>query len=471
MSIGRKLIKSTIAYTIVGLLGPAVALVLTPLYTRALGVAGYGTVDLLQTLAHIMYTVALWGIPTTLASRYYADRDEERQRQLVASALGVAVAVSLIMAVLTMLVAPSLAGYSQRPEIAHLVIIQVLALPFGVMYGAVLALLRLRGDTTRVLWMSVVLVVVTAVSRLVLVVWWQWGVSGMIVAAALTNVVNALVIVAITWPWLHGRIRRDDVRDVLRLGAPLVPASIAVWLLLYQDRWVLAGTVDALTQGEYALAVLLTSLLALVVEPFKQAWTPLVLQQPPHLRVGFLETSLRVYLWGALVCGMMVLAATPELLWIMSGHTSAQMPILVALLSMLPMSGGVVTIVGMVVTIHARPAITGWSTLVAAIVNMLLNIWLIPRYGVQGAAVATALAAWCIPIFVWRGAQSLEDVSYAWGRIGVAAVWYGVMCAWVIIQVEHVWLRALGAVVFGVGLLLSRLVTWSEVRIWWDEQH
>lgn len=471
MSIAQRLIKSTMAYTAVGLLGPAVALVLTPLYTRALGVAGYGTVDLLQTLAHIVYTVALWGIPTTLASRYYADQDDARQRQLVASALSVAIGVSLIVAVLATLAAPSLAWFSQRPEITHLVIIQMMALPFGVLYGAVLALLRLRSDTTRVLWMSVILVVVTAASRLTLVVWGQWGVSGMIVAAALTNVVNAVVIVVIAWPWIHGRIVYQDVRDVVRLGAPLVPASIAVWLLLYQDRWVLAGYVDAVTQGEYALAVLLTSLLALVIEPFKQAWMPLAIQQATHVRALFLETSLRVYVWGALGCGMIVLAATPELLWIMSGHTSAGMPLLVALLSMLPMSGGVVTIVGLMVTMHARPSITGWSTLVAAIVNMLLNIWLIPQYGVYGAAVATAIAAWCIPVLVWRGSQTLEVVQYAWGRIGIAVAWYGVVCAWVIIQAEHVWLRAIGVVVFVVGLLFSRLVTLREVRAWWHDQH
>jgi O-antigen/teichoic acid export membrane protein len=168
---------------------------------------------------------------------------------------------------------------------------------------------------------------------------------------------------------------------------------------------------------------------------------------------------------------MIVLAATPELLWIMSGHTSAGMPLLVALLSMLPMSGGVVTIVGLMVTMHARPSITGWSTLVAAIVNMLLNIWLIPQYGVYGAAVATAIAAWCIPVLVWRGSQTLEVVQYAWGRIGIAVAWYGVVCAWVIIQAEHVWLRAIGVVVFVVGLLFSRLVTLREVRAWWHDQH
>jgi hypothetical protein len=41
------LFGATIAYTLVGLVGPAVGFVLTPLYVRALGMAGYGTVAFL----------------------------------------------------------------------------------------------------------------------------------------------------------------------------------------------------------------------------------------------------------------------------------------------------------------------------------------------------------------------------------------------------------------------------------------
>ena len=46
----KRFAQTTLWYTAVGLIGPMVALVLTPLYTRAIGVAGYGTVDILLSL-------------------------------------------------------------------------------------------------------------------------------------------------------------------------------------------------------------------------------------------------------------------------------------------------------------------------------------------------------------------------------------------------------------------------------------
>lgn len=458
-------VKSTLTYTVVGFLGPLVAVLLTPLYTRALGVAGYGTVDLVQTLAHVAYTSALWGIPTTLASRYRPD-DHLHARDLVTNALVVGAVVALVLATLLSITAPWLALYSQRPALGQYVFIQMLSLPFGVLHGIVLAWLRLHGDTLRSTLVTLGVVGVTAVTRIVLVLWWQWGELGMVVAATLTNIVNALLIAWLARAWLGGRIQWAMIVDVFRLGAPLVPASLAIWVLLYQDRWVLAGLVDATQQGEYALAVLLVSLLALVIEPVKQAWQPLALRQMATMRARFWEMSLRYY-WGvALFAGAVVTLWSRELLWLMSGHASPSIPLWVALLVVTPMSGGVVTIVGMVVVVHAQPHVTAWSTVVAAVVNTALNLLLIPYWGGTGAALATALAALFIPGLIWWWGQSLERVTYAWWPLLGVSAWYMALMGWSLWYQPDWWVRLGLLVLLGCGLWLGNIWRWEEVRTW-----
>jgi len=458
-------VKSTISYTLVGLLGPLVALLLTPLYTRALGVAGYGTVDLVQTLAHVAYTTALWGIPTTLASRYHP-ADTAHARDLVTNALGVGVAVALVLAVVLGITAPWLALYGQRPALTQYILIQMLSLPCGVLHGVVLAWLRLHGDMLRSMVVQVGVVVVTAVTRVVLVLWWQWGEFGMVVAASMTNIINALFIVWLARAWLGGRLRWALMVDTWRLGAPLVPASLAIWVLLYQDRWFLAGRVDAAQQGEYALAVLLVSLLALVIEPVKQAWQPLAVRQPLEARAHFWEMSLRHY-WGvALLAGAVVTLWSRELLWLMSGHESPSISLWVALLVVTPMSGGLVTIIGMAVVLHAQPQITAWSTVVAALVNSGLNLLLIPLYGVTGAVIATAVAALLIPALVWWWGRALEQVAYAWGRLLSITAWYVVLMVWGLWAQPDWWGRLGIIALLGCGIWLGRIWRWQEVRTW-----
>jgi len=458
-------VKSTLIYTVVGLLGPLLAVLLTPLYTRALGVTGYGTVDLVQTLTHVAYTAALWGIPTTLASRYVPD-DDAQARDLLTNALVVGVGIALALAALLSMAAHWLALYSQRPALTAYILIQMLSLPCGVLHGVLLAWLRLHGDMFRSTVVMVSVVVVTALTRVGLVLWWQWGELGMVLAASITNIINALVIAWLARMWLGGRLRWTLMVDVFRLGAPLVPASLAIWVLLYQDRWLLAGQVDATQQGEYALAVLLVSLLALVIEPMKQAWQPLALRQTVVARAHFWEMSLRHY-WGvALLAGAVVTLWSRELLWLMSGHASTNIPLWVALLVVTPMSGGLVTIIGMVVVVHAQPRITAWSTLVAAVVNTSLNLWLIPYWGVTGAVIATALAALLIPGLIWWWGRSLERVTYAWGLLLGVSAWYVALLGWSLWYQRDWWGRLGLLVLLGCGLWFGNIWRWQEVRTW-----
>ena len=158
----RRLFGATIAYTLVGLVGPAVGFVLTPLYVRALGMAGYGTVDLLQTLTHLAYTAAIIGMPMVLASLYVQRADESDRADVLASALAVVVAWAMAVALVLSLLAPWLAQLTQRPDTVWLMQVQLLAMPFGVVHGTLVGMLRLREAVRLTLVLTLVGVVVTA---------------------------------------------------------------------------------------------------------------------------------------------------------------------------------------------------------------------------------------------------------------------------------------------------------------------
>ncbi len=430
----RRLFGATIAYTLVGLVGPAVGFVLTPLYVRALGMAGYGTVDLLQTLTHLAYTAAIIGMPMVLASVYVQRADESGRADVIASALAVVVAWAAVVALALSLLAPWLAQLTQRPDTVWLMQIQLLALPFGVVHGTLVGMLRLREAVRLTLVLTLVGVVVTAAVRLSLVVWQAWGIPGMVIAAAATHVVNGIVALWLTRQWWWGRVDWSLMQLLWRRGLPLVPSNIAVWLLLYQDRWLLAGVITPTAQGHYAVAALLVSLLALLIDPFRNAWQPLALSYAGKATAGlFYATSLRVYLAVALLAAMVMGLWAPELLWLFGGIDAQPAARLLWPLLLVPLCSGVMTIVGIVPTIHGKLAMLGWSTAAAALVNTLLNLWFIPHWGAMGAGVATALAALVMPVMIWWQARRMLAVAYAWWLMagyGVLAVACIVVALW-----------------------------------------
>ncbi len=176
--------------------------------------------------------------------------------------------------------------------------------------------------------------------------------------------------------------------------------------------------------------------------------------------------SLRHY-WGVvLLAGAVVTLWSRELLWLMSGHESPSISLWVALLVVTPMSGGLVTIIGMAVVLHAQPQITAWSTVIAALVNSGLNLLLIPLYGVTGAVIATAVAALLIPALVWWWGRALEQVAYAWGRLLSITAWYVVLMVWGLWAQPDWWGRLGIIALLGCGIWLGRIWRWQEVRTW-----
>ena len=105
-------------------------------------------------------------MPMVLASLYVQRADESGRADVIASALAVVVAWAAVVALGLSLLAPWLAQLTQRPDTAWLMQIQLLAMPFGVVHGTLVAMLRLREAVRLTLVLTLVGVVVTAVVRL-----------------------------------------------------------------------------------------------------------------------------------------------------------------------------------------------------------------------------------------------------------------------------------------------------------------
>ncbi|MFM7679529.1 MAG: polysaccharide biosynthesis C-terminal domain-containing protein [Roseiflexaceae bacterium] len=446
----------------VGFIGPAVALVLTPLYIRALGVADYGTTDLVQTFAHVAYTLAILGMPTVLASVYRLDASyAPMPPTTVATALVTVAGWAVVIAGILMWCVPWLAQVIQRPDTIPLMYIQLVAMPCGVIHGTLLAVVRLREAARLAAIYAVVAVIVTALTRVMLVLWLSWGVAGMVVAAAATHIINALVVLIWTRSLWWGRVDTTLMMMLWRRGLPLIPANLAMWLLLYQDRWFLAGRVDAVILGQYALAATLVTLLALLIDPFKNAWQPVALAAPATAAI--VPTTLRVYVAVAGAIAVLTGVWGRELLWLLGGTPAQAAAPLIWPLLLVPLCSGALTIVGLVPTAQGKNTGLAWSTVAAAVLNTILNVLLIPPYAAMGAAVATGIAALVMPGVLWWQSQRLQPQSYAYGRLLI----YGGLACLVALCAQVMPALLPRMLVCSLYLLVLVAAEWDAVRRLW----
>jgi len=73
---------------------------------------------------------------------------------------------------------------------------------------------------------------------------------------------------------------------MLLLGLPLVPATVAYWVINFSNRWFLAGITSLEQAAIYGLATNLSAPVVLIVTAFQIAWVPFSLSIARHESAG-----------------------------------------------------------------------------------------------------------------------------------------------------------------------------------------
>jgi O-antigen/teichoic acid export membrane protein len=266
-----------------------------------------------------------------------------------------------------------------------------------------------------------------------------YGVAG----ALLGTTLAALAVVAVNWRgwWIHWKFF-DPVlaRQMLRFGLPLIASALFGWLATFGDRWLLGLYVGADQAGLYAagydlqmnmlgvpLAVMLLAGYPLTIGAFAARGAPAAQEQLRLLGMFIilivLPEAVGIVMTGPLLANIFLGAEYRPL-------TLALLPILVGAtffkVLMYYVNYGYV--------VASRTHLTLLSIGTAAILDLVLNVILIPRYGAWGAAIAGLLgfgAGFAIAVLKMRRvfAFPLPDPAIlAGGLLGVAA-----MAAWLLL--------------------------------------
>lgn len=237
---------------------------------------------------------------------------------------------------------------------------------------------------------------------------------------------------------LRPRVEWNLWRESLRFGLAIHPGIVLLLLHLRLDLFLLQ-TLDGLEAvGLYSLAVMLAEALWLAPEAAALAATPHLVRAGPTEDAAVTLRAARVNV--AMTAGLSLLLATVALPLVSRVYGAAFMPAVPALWALLP---GIVAMAaqrscGIFLVKQDRPWLISGLLGLAVGVNVLLNLVLIPRWGVVGAASASSVSyvlsaaafvvwvtrlagrpfheAWCLTAADARWVLDLLKAQLLWGR-------------------------------------------------------
>ncbi len=418
----KRLVTTGAAYQFGDIVAKGLALLTLPLYTHHVAPQGYGAAEVLLTAVILSSIVLRVGVGEAFIRFYYDDDDPRRRDRIARTATATVVWTTTLGAIVALALAGPISRLLLGFEDTELIDCAVLGLWAFTNLEMAYAQLRVDERTRTYVYASGTNVALTVAFTITLVVFAGQGARGLLLG---NFGASAIVVLGLWWVLRRRfslRVRREDLREMLRFGLPTVPADASVYGLQVADRLYLFKSFSPAAAGLYAVAIKLATVVFLAVRGFQYAWPPLaysVESDEEAARLYSLVTTYYALATGIVVCAVALLAR-----WMVRLLAAPQYFGAYRALPWLALGWALYGLFLVFVTIAGRARVTN-RTLVAALAGLAINLSLLPALvpdsgaglGIAGAGLALCGAYAGMLLVTYSLTRALFAVGFEWRRL------------------------------------------------------
>ncbi len=415
----RRLARHSAIYGLGGIVARILAVILLPLYTSYLGRAGFGRIETVLALMTVLVIVLRLGISSAFFRFYFDSTDAAHRLRVVRTSFWFTMTMATAGLIVGCLIATPIAHALALGNDVWLVRAGFVWLWAQMNYEQLTSLFRVEQRSVAFVLATIANVLITVGATVTLVIGFHKGATGALVGNFIGTLAVYVVLLAYHREQLGLQFDRELLRGMNRFGLPLVPSALALWAINFIDRIFIAQYKGQAEVGVYSVAVRISSAIAFLMLAFRTAWPAFAYsiedEGEAKRTYAFVLTYMAfVCAWASLALGLL----SPWIVHVLapkhSFHRAAEA---VAPLAFAAAAYACYIVVAIGVS-RARYTRFNWVvTGVGAVVNIVLNVILIPPYGMIGAAIATVAAYVVIFVGMTLRSQRVYPVPYQWRRL------------------------------------------------------
>lgn len=467
----KQLGKSTAVYGLGNVLNKVAAVLLIPIYTHYLTLSDVGILALLEMVEILMLTVVPLGMNNALWRNLPSKSKLGKRRMIFTAFVGTLVVNFILLGLIGFnhrFPAPFL-GLEDNQSYLLLLVLTNVFFTFG--FRFLLSLLQYEGKAGSYIIFSLSQFVGVLLVTVYLVVLRGTELQGVLMAKVIVSAPIFLVasiaifIKYISWPSLAEYVR------LLRFGLPFVLFTLVMPVLTFSDRYFLKSFNIELTDiGIYYIAYKFGMIINMIlVMPLQRGWIPMMYKMGigeksrQYLRdIMFYFSTVGVFLF------MVISFFSEELIGVFAGQEYLVGSPIISVVAFAYLINGFrqFFMAGTVLTDK-----TIWLTLSSVsgmVINLVLNYFLIRKFGIWGAAWATLISYTLLSGLVYIISQNFVRLDWAWKRVFALFSITAIMFAGVIfLQAEFTDVRQIislsGLVTFVILLRLTGIIGKKEI--------
>ncbi len=420
----KQLSKDTAVYGISTIVGRFLTFLLVPFYTNVFLPSDYGVVSNLYIFIAIFNVVLIYGMDAAFlkfGSDIIIGDEKDNFSTPYLSVFGVAAVLGLVILALkvpiySLLDIPS-KFYSLIFYVAPILFIDsICVLPF--------IKLRLERKAKKFALFKTINIIVNVCLNLYLILDLKWGIEAVFFSNLIASAVSFVLVFPSVLKYLKLSINKVLLRRLLKFGLPYLPAGLAAMLIQGIDRPILTHLTDLSTTGLYSANYKLGIFMLLFVNMFQYAWQPFFLQTAKEKEAKNIFSKVLTYftLAASFILVLVTLFINDFARISIHGHTIIGSEylsglIIVPVILLAYVFNGIYGIFTAGIYIEEKSIYVPIMTAIGAAVNVGFNYWLIPLWGIMGAAFATLASYFIVAVGYFIITQKIYRINYEYSKI------------------------------------------------------
>jgi len=402
----QRFFKNSIIYSIPVILSRGIGFILLPIFTRYLTPFEYGIIEFL-TLAFAILNLILPLEISQAQARLMPDAENEEKSIYASTAFWFTAGMFSLFCVIVLLF----------PETMSLIILGDSNMTDIVIYGSLAMLstashysiqnhLRWCNHARQSAIISIMFTLIMSGVAVGLIVLFKFGILGYIYGQIVGSLLALMFGIYLTKSTIQIKLEFAYIKlkEMLSFSFPLLFSSIAVYFSLYADRWVIREFLGINEVGIYSVGYRIASITLLGIMAFRMALTPLIYEHYKDPKTSIIIGNIFSYylifplaliaFLGTFSKEIITLLTTPE--YHEASKLVSWLSLAVMMMSIYIFSPGL--------GIAKKTKVIAIINIITAIINVLLNIILVKKYGMIGAVIATLISGFVMAgLYFWLG--------------------------------------------------------------------
>ena len=383
----KELANNTIIFTISNFASKILVFMLVPLYTSVLTLSEYGISDIIITTVNLLQPILTLTISESVLR--FSIEKKENIDDIISIGLKVLVCGFIILILFTPIILKIgiLNGY-----IIYLYLFYIIT---GL--NNILAYFARGIDKVKEVAISgIITTFFTLLFNIIFLIIFKFRIKGYLLSMILANAISCLYLIKEVYDLKRINFKKSNKKlfiKMLRYSIPMIPNSISWWISNVSDRYILTGFCGISINGLYSVAYKIPTIITIISTIFLQAWQLSSMKEYESKdRDKFYSQGYNYYnLFLILICSLMIIFTKVMAKILFSDQFYIAWKYVPLLLLSFVFSG-LASFLGTIYTASKKTNMLFYSTCLAAIVNIILNFLLVPKFQAIGAASATFIS-------------------------------------------------------------------------------